>query len=72
VWGPRGLPTQIAAQLAAEARKGFEEPDIKERFPPESFEVICSTPQDFARLIDAETARYRRIVHDAKISADRL
>jgi tripartite-type tricarboxylate transporter receptor subunit TctC len=72
LWGPRGLPPAIAAQLAAAARAGFQEGDVKVRFPPESFQVICSTPEAFARLIDAETARYGRIVREAKISADRL
>ena len=72
LWGPRGLPPQIAAQLAAAARRGFQEADVKVRFPSESFEVICSTPEEFARVIDAETARYAKIVRDAKISADRL
>jgi len=72
LWGPRGLPATIVAQIAAAARRGFAEPDIRTRFPPESFEVICSTPEEFARLIDSETARYARIVREAKISADRL
>jgi len=70
LWGPRDLPGPIAERLAEAARKGFQDADIKTRFPPESFQVICSTPAEFARTIEAETARYARIVHDAKISAD--
>ena len=72
LWGPRGLPAPLAAQIAAAARKGFLEPDIKVRFPPEGFEVIGSGPEDFGRLIDVEVARYGKIIRDAKISADQL
>ncbi len=72
LWGPRGLPGPLAAQIAAAARKGFLEPDIKVRFPPEGFEVIGSGPEEFSRLIDVEVTRYGKIIRDAKISADQL
>ena len=72
LWGPRGLPAPLAAQIAAAARKGFLEPDIKVRFPPEGFEVIGSGPEEFARLIDLEVTRYGKIIREAKISADQL
>ena len=46
--------------------------EIPQRFPPESFEVVCSTPEEFARTIDAEVARYGDIIRKANIRADAL
>jgi len=72
LWGPRGLPADIAARIAAVAKQGFQDADVRPRFPPESFTLICSSPEEFTRVIAAETARYARIVRDAAISADHL
>ena len=70
LWGPKGMPAGLVDQLAAASRKGFLDPDIKVRFPPEGFDVIGSTPAEFAKVIDAEVARYTKIVREARISAE--
>ena len=72
LWGPRGLPAATGAALAAAVRRAFGDPDTRVRFPPESFAVVASGPEEFARFIEAEYARYARIVQAAGISVDRL
>jgi tripartite-type tricarboxylate transporter receptor subunit TctC len=72
LWGPRGLSPAISHALADAARRGFQDPDISVRFPPESFEIIGSSPEAFGQLIERETARYAKIVRAAGISADKL
>ncbi|HEV8260490.1 MAG TPA: tripartite tricarboxylate transporter substrate binding protein [Burkholderiales bacterium] len=72
LWGPKGLPQPIAEQLAATVRKEFQGPDIIKRFPPESFELVASTREEFERFIQAEIARYSRIVRDGNISIDNM
>jgi tripartite-type tricarboxylate transporter receptor subunit TctC len=70
LWGPKGMSASLAAQIAAVVRKGFMEPDIRTRFPPESFEVIGSSPDEFSRLIASEVTRYTKIVQAARISIE--
>jgi tripartite-type tricarboxylate transporter receptor subunit TctC len=72
LWGPKGLPQPLAETLAAAVKREFQGPDIEKRFPPESFEVVTSTPAEFGRFIDGEIARTARIVREAKISIDNL
>ena len=70
LWGPKGLPQPVTELLAAAVKKEFQGPDIIKRFPPESFELINSTPEEFAHFVRDEVARYSRIVQEAKISID--
>jgi len=70
LWGPKGLPADIAAKLQAEVAKALALPDIKERLATLGFEPIGSTAAEFAKYIDAESARYSQIIKDAKIKAE--
>jgi tripartite-type tricarboxylate transporter receptor subunit TctC len=70
LWGPKGLPADIAAKLQAEVAKAVARPDIKERLATLGFEPIGSTTAEFAKYIDAESAKYGQIVRDAKIKAE--
>jgi tripartite-type tricarboxylate transporter receptor subunit TctC len=70
LWGPKGLPADIAARLQAEVAKALAQPDMKERLGVLGFATIGSTAAEFAKFIDAESAKYGRIVKDAKIKAE--
>jgi tripartite-type tricarboxylate transporter receptor subunit TctC len=70
LWGPKGLPADITAKLQAETAKALAQPEIKERLSVLGFEAIGSTPAEFARYIDAESAKYEQIIKDAKIKAE--
>jgi tripartite-type tricarboxylate transporter receptor subunit TctC len=70
LWGPKGLPSDIAAKLQAEVAKVLAQPDIKERLAVLGFEAIGSTSEAFAKYIDDESAKYERIIRDAKIKTE--
>jgi tripartite-type tricarboxylate transporter receptor subunit TctC len=72
LWGPKGLPRPLVDLLVSTTKKEFQGPDIQKRFPPESFELLTSTPEEFSRYIEAELARCGQIVREAKISIDNL
>jgi tripartite-type tricarboxylate transporter receptor subunit TctC len=72
LWGPKGLPQPLSELISGFVKKEFQGPDIAKRFPPESFELLNSTPEEFARFIEMELARCGRIVREAKISIDNL
>ena len=70
LWGPKGLPADITAKLQSEVAKALALPEIKERFAVLGFEAIGSTPDAFAKYIDEESAKYERIIRDAKIKTE--
>jgi len=70
LWGPKGLPDDIAAKLQAEVAKAVARPEVKERLETLGFEPIGSTAAEFAKYIDAESAKYGQIIRDAKIKAE--
>jgi tripartite-type tricarboxylate transporter receptor subunit TctC len=70
LWGPKELPADITAKLQAEVAKALALPDMKERLAVLGFEAIGSTAAEFAKFIDAESAKYEQIIKDAKIKAE--
>lgn len=70
LWGPKGLPADIAAKLQAEVAKAVAQPEIKERLSVLGFEAIGSSSEAFAKYIDEESAKYERIIRDAKIKTE--
>lgn len=70
LWGPKDLPADIAAKLQAEVAKVLARPDVTERLGILGFEAIGSTTAEFAKFIDAESAKYGQIIRDAKIKTE--
>lgn len=70
LWGPKGLPADLVARLQAEVARVLAMPDVRERLTVLGFEPIGSTPAEFAKYIDDESAKYERIIRDAKIKTE--
>src|SRR4051794_5940210 len=70
LWGPKDLPADITARLQAEVATALAAPDVKARLAVLGFETIGSTPQEFAKYIDDESAKYQKIISDAKIKTE--
>jgi tripartite-type tricarboxylate transporter receptor subunit TctC len=70
LWGPKGLPPDIAAKLQAAVAAIVGEPQTKSRLALLGFEPIGSTSDYFATYIDDEMAKYARIIKDAHIKAE--
>ena len=70
IWGPKGLPRDIAARIQTETARAIGSAEVRQRLPVESFELIASTPEDFARTIELEAAKYSAIVRKANLTAE--
>jgi len=69
LWGPAGLPRDVAARIEAATIKALQSPDLRERLIAQGFDPVGSNGADFARFIDEENGKYARIVKDAHIQA---
>jgi len=70
LWGPKDLPAAITAKLQRGVAAMLAEPEVKARLTTLGFEAIGSTPDDFAKYIESEMAKYGKIIHDANIKAE--
>jgi tripartite-type tricarboxylate transporter receptor subunit TctC len=70
LWGPRGLPSEIATKLQAEVVAIVAKPEVRERMSILGFEPVGSTTDYFAKYIDDEMTKYARIIREAHIKAE--
>lgn len=73
-WGgvlaPAGTPRPVIELLNAEIGKALKTPSVKQRFEEAGAQVVYGTPEDFAKYIAAETAKWGRIAKAAAVSLD--
>jgi tripartite-type tricarboxylate transporter receptor subunit TctC len=72
-WGlvaPAAVSKDVIARLHAETAKVLKLPDVREKLGNVGAEPGGNTPEQFGAFIRSETAKYARIVRDAKIKID--
>ena len=70
VVAPAGTPSQVIDRLHSEMTKALNEPDVREKLAGLGAEPVGNTPTEFAATIRSETAKWSKIVKDAKITAE--
>lgn len=63
-------PKDIVRQLNREIVAIIKAPDIRERFAKMGFDIVGNTPEDFQAFIEAEVAKWGKVVRAANIHAD--
>jgi len=72
-WGvvaPTGTPQAAVQRLQHEIGLILDGAEIRRRFELEGAEILRLAPAEFGKLISAETAKWTRVVKDAKIKAE--
>ena len=64
---PAATPSAIVKQVNAELVKIFREADVTKRFNDQGVEVVASTPEEFAKLIQSEVAKWSKLIKEANI-----
>lgn len=70
VYGPRGLPPEIVNRVNLAVNAALTEADLKERFARLGAETTGGTPQQFAAVVRAESAKWKKVITERKITAD--
>jgi tripartite-type tricarboxylate transporter receptor subunit TctC len=65
--GPPGMPAPLLAKVYAQAAAALRHPETRKRLDDLGFEVVASTPEEFARFQAGEIARWRRVVETGHI-----
>lgn len=67
---PTGTPKATVAKISSEVQRILAQPDIRERIAVLGFDVIASTPEEFAAQIRLEVDKWGRVIRSAGIKAD--
>jgi len=67
---PGNTPELIVARLNTEIGKILTAPEVAARLAKLEFQVEGGTPSNFAGFLEAEVIKWRKVIHEAKISFD--
>jgi len=67
---PAGTPPAIVKLLHADVAKILSQQDMRERLAGLGFDVVASTPQEFAVQIRLEVAKWTKVIKEAGIKVD--
>jgi tripartite-type tricarboxylate transporter receptor subunit TctC len=67
---PASTPTSIVARLNKAVNDALQDPDVRSMVERSGGEVIGGTPQDYARFLDEERARWEPLIRKANITLD--
>lgn len=68
---PKAVPRDVVEKLNAKTQKIFGDPEFRKKFlDPNFIYSIASSPEKFAARIQADSAKWGKIIRDAKIHVD--
>jgi tripartite-type tricarboxylate transporter receptor subunit TctC len=69
-FAPAKTPRAIIARLQKEVARVVQAPDVKQRFAQMGLEPVGSTPQELARIVARDVAKYTAVAKAANIKND--
>jgi tripartite-type tricarboxylate transporter receptor subunit TctC len=67
---PAGTSREIVATLSAETIKGMQASETRETLGKQGFDVVASSPEDFSRWIQSESAKWARVIRASGATPD--
>mgnify|MGYP003705483265 CR=1 FL=1 len=68
--GPKGMPVDIKAKLSSALMEALNDKSVRDRFVDVGFEIVASTPEQFASFQASEFARWKKVIESRGITAD--
>jgi tripartite-type tricarboxylate transporter receptor subunit TctC len=68
--GPAKLPADVVARLNTEINKALKTPDLLKKLSDQGADVAGSTPEQFAKLIRDDIARWGKVVKESGAKVD--
>lgn len=70
VYGPRGTPADVVAKVNAAYTQAVQDPEVQKRLQNLGATPMSGTPEDMARVVAAETAKWRKLISERKIAVE--
>jgi tripartite-type tricarboxylate transporter receptor subunit TctC len=70
IFGPAGMPREIVDRLNAALKTSLKNPAVRERLTAQGFDIVPSTPEEFALALKDEIDTWAKVVKQAGAKAD--
>ncbi len=67
---PAGTPREIVTRISSEAAKAVNLPEIRSRFEQSGIEPVGGTPEQLARFMDDEIAKWAKVIQAAGVKPE--
>lgn len=70
VVAPPGTPAEVVSRLNAAVNAALDAPDVQEQLRANGIDAVKSLPEDFARHIRSESAKWAKVIQAAGLKAE--
>ena len=70
LFAPAGTPAAVVARINAAMNRALEDPEVRQKFAVQGFEIQTGTPEELGRMMAREIERYGQVVRQTGISID--
>ncbi|WP_213955025.1 MULTISPECIES: tripartite tricarboxylate transporter substrate binding protein [unclassified Variovorax] len=70
LYGPKGMPPEMVARINAAANAALADPDMKDKLSRLGIEPVTSTPAQLAKTMADDTAKWKKIIVERKITSE--
>lgn len=70
MYGPKNMPADLVQRVNAALNLALQDADVKDRLARLGIEPVGGTPQQFATMVQADRAKWKKIITERKITAD--
>jgi tripartite-type tricarboxylate transporter receptor subunit TctC len=70
ILAPAGTPRAVITRLNDVLRKAVAQPEARERFAQQGYEIVGSSPEQFGAWIRSESAKWGKIIRERGITAE--
>ena len=67
---PAGISREVADRITAETARGMRAPEVRELLGKQGFDVVAGSPAEFSRWIQAEAAKWARVIRLSGATAE--
>lgn len=70
LYGPKGLPAELQLRINQAAGQTLADPEVKDKLHRMGIEPVAGSPQQFAAMVAADAAKWKKIITERHISTD--
>ena len=70
LFGPQGLKPELVSRINTAANQALKDPEVAEKLQKLGIEAQGGTPAQFTTLLASESAKWKKIINDRKITLD--
>ncbi len=67
---PKATPAALIRKINADTLIALKQPDLRQRFAQDAFEIRGNTPEEFAQYLRAEFTKWAKVVKDSGVRVD--